>query len=93
MMTDIENQHKVVAKQRKKANKKFKTMDNSQDLNEQLGANEEEGIRNAEEQKDSQLQAARDAKKNLLQMHDGSALGSGPAGMSGLSANKSQIAS
>jgi len=29
MATDIENQHKIVAKQRKKTNKKFKTMDNS----------------------------------------------------------------
>ena len=53
--TDIENQHKIVAKQRKKANKKFKTLDNSQDFGEQLGANEEDGIRNAEEQRDSQL--------------------------------------
>ena len=55
MNTDIENQHKIVAKQRKKANKKFKTLDNSQDFGEQLGANEEDGIRNAEEQRDSQL--------------------------------------
>ena len=55
MNTDIENQHKIVAKQRKKANKKFKTLDNSQDFGEQLGANEEDGIRNAEEQRDNQL--------------------------------------
>lgn len=66
-------------------------MDNQQDLNEGFGANEEDGIRNAEEKRDTQLEMARDTKRNLLQMHDGSALGSG-AGMNA-SASKSAMAS
>jgi hypothetical protein len=80
--TDIEYQHKATAKQRKKASKKTKGLD--KDLKEGLGANEEEGIANAESVRDNQLEMARDAKKNMLQMHEGSAINSG-GGMSAIS--------
>jgi hypothetical protein len=43
--TDIENQQKDIAKQRKKANSKAKGM--NKDYSEGFGANEEAGITNA----------------------------------------------
>jgi hypothetical protein len=53
-----------------------------------------DGIINAEEKRSSQLERARDAKKNLLGMHDQSQLGAGMAGgISALSPSKSAVAS
>ena len=49
-------------------------MEDGKDLQESLGASEAAGNLNAISAKEGQLEAAKQAKRNMLQMHDGSGL-------------------